>query len=800
MKECFMLKKSLIFGSAALVLLALIALTGCSQATDGDKTVRQAENYIYSGATPDAAQKVIDRAIATNRPVVLVDAEFTGDGVVDFKGVPIQVEGKVTVNSASGELYVNAAKSVITYDEELKSGITVTGGYFIYQGEGEEIRAEPQSPLTPAKRVRYTTNPLAVTGTVDHIALDAYTLAGAACGDIQPEVETVIVLQDLTVTRDSKSPADKNFIVLGTVDVTGTNLEAFAKSQVKFGPNSVLTTTSLDPVGITLPTTGATIYNVKGNEGITLTIGEANAVVPNDVIHIAGLVEGSLKIAGAATTNTVISYVNIAEVAPGAVVEILPSSFNAALTAAVGPFAIDAGGIEIKRNAGLVKIAGTTFATPSKVNVPINDPTGEVYFTTIATFNLADFVVSPRNDGVIKFEKAVTVGAGFTGITGGSGKVVFSEAVTQGAFTLNFGTDVVLEAGLTHATAAGDLIFGGNVTLYKGQKIEYVYPGSLSTPAEQFTLKAGKGIYVDGQKVFGAGAAALKFGGTASDAFVITNPNPTGGGSLWTPEDDTAAPVEYSALRVTGLGAGAGFTGVLQVASGGILVLDGTSVAQVVALTPTTNSLVLEDGATVLLHAGASTQSSIQIGNAAGIAVKIPGTPASGTLATVSAQGGVVVIDSTGITGKNPGAQLFLADVEARPAEIAVTSTTIPLNLQGVDLNVATAGSVRLITGGGKLTLAPGTNPGKITLNPVEAGTPVALTETELGTIPPAALGTGTVFTKGEGAVITTGGGTGGTLYSIAASSLAAHASVSITNVSVAAGFVVATGLGLTVE
>jgi hypothetical protein len=120
-----MLKKSLIFGSAALVLLAL-ALTGCSQATGSDKTEIRAENYIYGReVTAGESQKVIDRAIATGRPVVLAGANFTGSGVIDFKGVRIQVEGTVTIEGA--DLYLNAAKSVITYDTG--AGIKVNNGY-----------------------------------------------------------------------------------------------------------------------------------------------------------------------------------------------------------------------------------------------------------------------------------------------------------------------------------------------------------------------------------------------------------------------------------------------------------------------------------------------------------------------------------------------------------------------------------------------------------------------------------------------------------------------------------------------
>ena len=70
-----MLKKYIIFGSVALLLAALFALTGCSQATDSDGgSVVYSENHLFGEADADAVARAVASAKRTNRVVVLTNA------------------------------------------------------------------------------------------------------------------------------------------------------------------------------------------------------------------------------------------------------------------------------------------------------------------------------------------------------------------------------------------------------------------------------------------------------------------------------------------------------------------------------------------------------------------------------------------------------------------------------------------------------------------------------------------------------------------------------------------------------
>jgi hypothetical protein len=132
-----MLKKKIIFGSVVLLLAALFALTGCSQATnsDGGSTVYK-ENHLFGRANWEDVARAVASAKASGRDVVLTDQTvIVGDGlfptVADFEDLTVHVEGSVIIGSG-GPVIVNAAKARLDFTEG--SRITLmNNGVFIYQ-------------------------------------------------------------------------------------------------------------------------------------------------------------------------------------------------------------------------------------------------------------------------------------------------------------------------------------------------------------------------------------------------------------------------------------------------------------------------------------------------------------------------------------------------------------------------------------------------------------------------------------------------------------------------------------------
>ena len=105
-----MLKKSLIFGSAALLVTALIALTGCPTDSDsGSSSQSQGTNYVYGATTPGGVQAAVDAGIAASRTVVITDGTVINSaGVIDFKTASVRIEGRVTTTDGNGPVIINA--------------------------------------------------------------------------------------------------------------------------------------------------------------------------------------------------------------------------------------------------------------------------------------------------------------------------------------------------------------------------------------------------------------------------------------------------------------------------------------------------------------------------------------------------------------------------------------------------------------------------------------------------------------------------------------------------------------------
>jgi hypothetical protein len=314
-----MLKKKIIFGSVVLLLAALFALTGCSQATDSDGTSTvYSENHLFGTADYTDVARAVASAKNTGRSVVLTDqltivATAGLPSVADFGDVPVRVEGEVTVGvSASTQpVIVNAARSTLSFEPDAK--ITVIGaGVFIYKGDGEHIYTAADNS---GYKVKYVENPLeGAQGTDARIAVPNFQIPAAdAAGrfsNVAAHITHLYVLDKVTVNAASENPGPTTgtltpgrpgIIALGEVDLTESNSTAFigagnnflftreafltsAPGNVTLGlPNDAVlpTVKALTPIAIAPPavTSSLTITRIEGPETVSINIGTSIATL-----------------------------------------------------------------------------------------------------------------------------------------------------------------------------------------------------------------------------------------------------------------------------------------------------------------------------------------------------------------------------------------------------------------------------------------------------------------------------------------------------------------------------------------
>ena len=720
-----MLKKSLIFGSVALLLTALIALTGCSQATEGNTTVLK-ENYLYgTGVSAKSAQAAIDNAIRNGQEVIFADGlEFADDDTtVDLKTAKVRVEGTVTLKGQNDGLVLNGAHADVQYRD---GGVILVGAkaYFIYNGTGEEVTS------IGGTRVEYTRDPMIVMGTADHIAVDTYTI-GTSFGNIKEEVKTLFVLDTLTVTKDSVTP-DRMFVPLGKVDVTGNNSAVFT-GPVWFGPGSTLINSAGD-VTIGLPGT-ALLRNIAPTGTITFTGGGTSLKIKETVQGPGSVVLGAAPL----------TALEINAIGEGAVVTVPAVSGSAGIT----------------DNKGSVMFSSATIPAAG-VGVGVN--TGTVTFVPAFSAVVSPIIKTDQNDGEILFAQSVTLGAAFNGIEGGKGKVVFNGTFNASTFAVELGTDVDFLSGYTRATATtAATTFKGNVNLAQGKHLDFGTP--TGTPPT-VTLAKGKVISVSG--TLNGASVTTPVLAAGEDEDLVLDPVASAPFSLKTlpaVSDGDAAEEEikvktlsitFSPETTSGL-----TSGTLRVLPGAILEIPGAGTLSVGG-TGELPSLVLEDGAGIQFAFLVST-GSLDIGNTV-----ITNDGAAGAL---TAQG-TVAFGLNAITGK-AGSILRLHDAAGEvPAVITVGdsgTTAGTLTLKAVELDLQTAGS--LVIGKGTtgpaqsaVVLALGAAPGKITFIAGQ-GTPLpaaALTD-DMGI----GLADNLNDKPGNGIIVTTTGAIDGELISV---------------------------------
>jgi hypothetical protein len=528
-----MLKKSLIFGSVALFLTALIALTGCSQATDSETTVTKYENYLYGTVDAPTVQTAINAAARDNRPVVLTDKLKifdSGDGVVRFGNANVRVEGYVEVSANGGAtLVIDASHATLEY---VDSGTIAVGpnSYFIFNGSDGLIK----STLGGGTRVQYSTNlTLPPHNDADAVAVDGYTLTTSSSDSSIPiEYKNIFILEKLTVPAASQIPSGRKIYMVGTAEVTGAGTSAFASAATGpvFLPNSVLTATVPDPIQVE---TGYPLTAAIVRADSDITINAVDGTSDAAVVSI-GRVEGAgtLTITGIGTSG-------------------------------VGTAALSSVGIG--ENAGTVSLKNLT--TSATVGVTANDGVLSVD-QKLTTFTGS--VKSASNQGKIRFTDTVATSTGADFDSLGSGEVIFDDTLTIGA-ALTITNDVVFNGNVSNGAFALTL---GNVFLKAGAEI-------VSTGVGSLTINKGKSFKLGGRYGI-SDTEILAVGSAPTDgAFVLT----TGAGtklaaravSLAEREGDEDINDLASTLILSGLTSGgtAAYTGSLRIVGGSLQIPSG---------------------------------------------------------------------------------------------------------------------------------------------------------------------------------------------------------------------------------
>jgi hypothetical protein len=465
-----MLKKDIIFGSVVLLLAALFALTGCSQATnsDGGSTVYR-ENHLFGTADADDVKAAVESAKASGRSVVLT-ANVTLQGpnrtatsydvlpeVADFGDVPVLVEGNVWV---TGDIIVNASRAILSFATDAVLITLNNNGTFIYQGK--EVGDHIVQANNTGYKVQYVANPYeAAAGTDNSIAVSSHTLGAT----VAPHVNTLFVVDEVTIPGTAVAPTGGTgnpFIVaLGEVDLIENNSDVFgvygSGYPFYFTRDSVLTTSSSK--GVTLgipydsgntravaalgtikpvnPTVPITIAGPGGTEGITtlsinkiegpgtVTISDAYAIDVLDITNVAAT--GNLVVDTDEFTGTfyIGGNAGIIAVNTNADFDFADIGNNA------GVISVNAGGdivtgLDVSANSGTINLTSPTLIAGT---VDIADNAGEINLTSPISITAAVELVV--NSGTLNVD-VPTFTAGGISITRNTGAVNFTKPLGQG--------------------------------------------------------------------------------------------------------------------------------------------------------------------------------------------------------------------------------------------------------------------------------------------------------------------------------------------------------------------------------
>ncbi|MDR2757961.1 MAG: hypothetical protein LBB78_01110, partial [Spirochaetaceae bacterium] len=230
-----MLKKSLIFGSVALFLAALITLTGCPTSVDDDSSSGTVFSHRIYGRNVDPyqAQLAIDNAVKAGESVVLENGLILLPGELNFKGIPVRINGSVSFPGG----VMNMTDSEVSWapGANINMGIPAFGGAYIHRRN-----VDIAGKVTPdTASVWFADGPEDIMATATAAGLRDFTLgvkedfdysqtsAGVDARITAPGLTRLYILNKLTIPSDAVVPsADRigtglTITALGDVDVTG---------------------------------------------------------------------------------------------------------------------------------------------------------------------------------------------------------------------------------------------------------------------------------------------------------------------------------------------------------------------------------------------------------------------------------------------------------------------------------------------------------------------------------------------------------------------------------------------------
>jgi hypothetical protein len=657
LKEGFM-KKSLSFIITALLFAALIALTGCEQATDNGNTVYAGRNTLYGSMTAADVQATIDEALAVNEPLVFEGGLTIGAGVVNLKNATIRIAGPVTTSNTA--VIINAAYASLSWDPGATLNLNNANSIFIYRSQADAEQVTITG--TNGTKVEFVERWEDIQSTATHVAVRNFTLGltanhdystGSAIDpvDYSAALNKIYVLDKLTIPSDGAAPAAPYtaFVALGTVDVTGTNTVALAGTAITLAASATLTSSTGD-VSIALPAASITTsalpaIKVEAGRDFTILSAVGTGFTGITVARLDG--PGVLKVGSVLKTDV------------------------------ADTVTINAGNGTIEFTTALDSSAGIDIVLKDRVNAIFDD-----------TIGVADFafpVAADSSTGRVTFKKGVTFGAE----SGFRGPVEFNGAVARGNFALTF-ADVYLKNGVAVTltdTAVVNLTAGS--TIYRYDEL-FKTNDPIVTAQGDVVLTPVTGAILTALASPGTapttpeGIAALKKITLSGANLAITSGTlqVAGGGIL---------EIDQKKLSTTGA------AGALAVADGGTLALTG-NVSSVIGfgIGDTTTSTVVND--IIVKGAGAATTLK-----ASGGTVTLGGVVGGGKIT------GSVTEATLALGGTSADADINFA-LAAGNKTLTLDRVTLDLKDTGtLTISDATAVNVVALTNKAKLLLNQGT-------------------------------------------------------------------------------------------
>jgi hypothetical protein len=277
LKEFFMLKKGLIFGSIALFLTALIILTGCPTSADDDTGGQSGDvssgggntYYLIGSVTTDQVQTAVDEAVLAKGSITFRgNVVITNSGGINFKNVPVTIENKVRASGVS----VN-----VSIGETTVSG----GGTFDFDADDLFVSKEADfnkvTGLGSERKIRYlgpdagSLPPVVEDDTSawlevpERVAIGTYTVGESTESDV-PTGYTVYVVEKISVPEDLTVPTGGVILAFGAVEFSGDSVSLKSFEHFDFLHSATIINANPDPETVftlNLPDTSNSSLRIK---------------------------------------------------------------------------------------------------------------------------------------------------------------------------------------------------------------------------------------------------------------------------------------------------------------------------------------------------------------------------------------------------------------------------------------------------------------------------------------------------------------------------------------------------------